>query len=128
LALLDAATGAQSLEPAQASAGFVLSVDFGWDGRLAVTGGTDGTVRLFDTTTLKQVGANLQASGNEWVYGFVRGSDELLAVQPIGKVWRWDLDPLRWAAQACSVANRQLTQSEWRAFLPDRPYAPSCGD
>jgi WD40 repeat protein/class 3 adenylate cyclase len=128
LALLDAATGTRTLEPAPASAGFVISVDFAWDGRLVVTGGTDGTVRLFDTTTLKQVGANLPATSNEWVYGFVRPGDELVAVQPIGKLWSWDLDPARWAAQACSVADRQLTESEWRAFLPDRPFAPSCGD
>ena len=61
------------------------------------------------------------------VFAFVQPSGGVVAVQAAGRILRWDLDPKRWAAQACSVANRQLTDSEWRAFLPDRPYAPSCG-
>ena len=126
--LLDANSGAQSLEPAQAAAGFVLSLGFAWDGGLLVTGGTDGTVRLFDTNTLKPVGAELPAPiENQGVFAFVQPSGGVVAVQAAGRILRWDLDPKRWAAQACSVANRQLTDSEWRAFLPDRPYAPSCG-
>ena len=44
-----------------ASAGFVLSVDFTLDGSPIVTGATDGTIRLFDATTWKQLGANIPA-------------------------------------------------------------------
>jgi WD40 repeat protein len=74
LNLWDATTGKRVAEPAQASAGFVLSIDFAWDGSLLVTGGTDGTVRLFDTETLKQVGANIPADDNVWtVAGRVAG-------------------------------------------------------
>jgi WD40 repeat protein len=127
VSLLDAESGAQTLEPAQAAAGFVLSLGFAWDGGLLVTGGTDGTVRLFDTHTLRPVGAELPAPiENEGVFAFVQPSGGLIAVQSAGRILSWDLDPKRWAAQACSVANRQLTESEWRAFLPDRPFAPSC--
>ena len=127
LSLVDSHTGGRALEPARANAGFVLTLDFAWNGQLVVTGGTDGTVRLFDVATLRQVGANLPATDNLDVFGFVRPTDELIAVGGSARVWHWDLDPLRWAAQACAVANRQLTELEWKAFLPDRPYAPSCG-
>jgi WD40 repeat protein/class 3 adenylate cyclase len=127
LSLVDSVTGARKLEPAKANAGWVLSLDFAWGGQLVVAGGTDGMVRLFDVATLRQVGANLPAKDNEWVFGVVRPTDQLIAIGGDPRVWRWDLDPVRWAAQACAVANRQLTESEWKAFLPDRPYAASCG-
>jgi WD40 repeat protein len=128
LSLVNSVTGARTLEPAKANAGWVLSLDYAWDGELVVAGGTAGTVRLFDAATLRQVGANLPAKDNEWVFGFVRPTDQLKAMGGYAPhVWLWDLDPIRWAAQACTVANRQLTESEWKAFLPDRPYAPSCG-
>ena len=85
-------------------------------------------MRLFDVTTLRQVGANIPATDNQEVWGYVRPTDQLVAVGGVERrAWHWDLSPARWATQACEVANRQLTESEWKAFLPDRPYAPSCG-
>jgi WD40 repeat protein len=113
-------------EPAQASAGWVLSLDFAWDGSLVVTGSTDGTVRLFETETLKQVGANIPADDNLWAFADVMPGDEMRILSNSVHAWRWDLNPARWARHACVVANRRLTRSEWRAFLPDREYAPSC--
>ena len=29
--------------------------------------------------------------------------------------------------RACALANRTLTQEEWKKFLPGRPYKPACG-
>jgi hypothetical protein len=52
--------------------------------------------------------------------------DEMLILSNSGHAWRWDLNAARWARQACVVANRSSTVSEWRAFLPDREYAPAC--
>ena len=128
LLLWDAATGRRLGEPVQASAGFVLSVDFAWDGALVVTGATDGTVRLFETTTHKQVGSNLPGVDNMGTWASVLPGDRLLALVQTGEAFTWDLDPDRWSSQACRVANRHLTRSEWRAFLPERPYDPACGD
>jgi WD40 repeat protein len=126
LLLWDAATGRRIGEPVQASAGFVVSVDFAWDGALVVTGATDGTVRLFDTETRKQVGSELPGVDNMGTWASVLSGDRLLALVQTGDAFTWDLDPDRWSAQACRVANRALTRSEWRAFLPDRPYEPAC--
>jgi WD40 repeat protein/class 3 adenylate cyclase len=127
LLLWDAATGRRLGEPVRASAGFVQSVGFAWDGALVVTGATDGTVRLFDTATHKQVGSNLPGVDNMGTWASVLPGDRLLALVQNGDAFTWDLDPGRWSAQACRVANRALTRSEWRAFLPDRPYQPACG-
>lgn len=126
LILRDASTGRRRLEPVNASAGFVLTVAFTPDGSTIVTGGTDGTVRLWDADTLKQIGSPLPHADNEWAPAMVVGKDQVLVVSAIGKLHRWDLDPRRWADQACLVANRMLTRSEWRSFLPGVPYAPAC--
>ena len=73
--------------------------------------------------------AALEALGidNVWVAAHVLPEDRLLALTQVGDAFVWDLDPDRWSEQACDVANRRLTRSEWRAFLPDRPYEPACG-
>ena len=31
-----------------------------------------------------------------------------------------------WRASACSIANRELTQSEWQQFIPNTPYQAVC--
>ena len=126
LNLWDARNGRRLAQPAGASAGYVLSIDFAWDGSLIVTGATDGTVRLFDAETLEQVGANIPADDNAWALADVLPGDEMLVLAGTGHAWRWDLHPRRWARQACVVANRTLTRSEWRTFLPGWDYAPSC--
>jgi WD40 repeat protein/class 3 adenylate cyclase len=127
LNLWHARTGRRLAEPVRASAGFVLSVDFALGGSLIVTGATDGTVRLFDATTLKQLGANIPATDNLWAFAHVLPNEEVLVVSQSGHLWRWSFDPQDWADHACSVANRALTRSEWGAFLPGRDYEPHCG-
>jgi hypothetical protein len=47
-------------------------------------------------------------------------------VADVSRYWRWDLSPSRWAEQACTVANRTLTEAEWSLFLEDAPYEPAC--
>jgi hypothetical protein len=43
-----------------------------------------------------------------------------------GNAVAWSLDPAVWAQRACEIAGRNLTEAEWNAFLPGRPYAPGC--
>jgi hypothetical protein len=31
-----------------------------------------------------------------------------------------------WIADACDLAGRPLTPVEWREYVGDRPYAPTC--
>lgn len=38
----------------------------------------------------------------------------------------WNIDPDFWALQACSIANRDLTQDEWDKYLPNLPYQETC--
>ena len=112
------------MEPVNANAGFVLTVTFTRDG-LVVTGGTDGTVRLWDADTMKQIGANLPHADNEATVAMAVNADQLLVVSAVGKL-HGDLNASWWADQACLVANRMLTRSEWWSFLPGLPYDPAC--
>jgi WD40 repeat protein len=129
LTLRDAESGEVRLESVVASAGFVLTTEYTPDGALVVTAGTDGTVRLWDARTLKQIGTTLPQADNQWTTAHVTTAGTILSVADgVGRFWRWDLDPARWAEQACTVANRTLTESEWRLFLGDAPYEPACAD
>jgi hypothetical protein len=37
-------------------------------------------------------------------------------------------DPAVWLEDACAVVGRDLSRAEWRRYLPDRPYRPTCTD
>ena len=38
----------------------------------------------------------------------------------------WNVDPVAWKTQACRIAHRNLTRSEWHDFLPQRGYRAVC--
>jgi hypothetical protein len=38
----------------------------------------------------------------------------------------WDVDLASWLDKACEIANRNLTNSEWRQFVPDKDYQKAC--
>jgi hypothetical protein len=33
-----------------------------------------------------------------------------------------------WLEDACAVVGRDFTPGEWRRYLPDRPFRPTCTD
>jgi WD40 repeat protein len=126
LKVLDAATGRQRGESVTAVAGFVVSVAYTPDGQTIITSGTDGTVKLWDARTLAQLGATLPHEDNEWIDAHLVDGRRLVTLSTGGLVATWELDPRRWAGQACSIASRTLTQREWSLFLPGEPYDPAC--
>jgi WD40 repeat protein/DNA-binding SARP family transcriptional activator len=107
----------------------VDTVDLSPDGRTLVAAG-EGWVTMRDVSS----GAIL---GRSWFPSL--GSDDRVAamfsppdghrlfiVSETGDAWVWDVDPASWEARACLVAGRSLTEAEWQANLPDRPYNPTC--
>jgi hypothetical protein len=51
----------------------------------------------------------------------------LLVAGSASSVRTWDLDPVSWVDAACRTAGRELTEAEWRSYLPDRRREPVCG-
>jgi WD40 repeat protein len=43
-----------------------------------------------------------------------------------GSVVLWDTDPASWQRRLCTLAGRDLTATEWSAYLPDQPRRPAC--
>ena len=50
----------------------------------------------------------------------------LLSGGPRSAWMAWTVDPGAWARQACAIAARNLTPTEWRDALGDEPWAPTC--
>jgi serine/threonine protein kinase/WD40 repeat protein len=127
IVLWDAGTGRTIGGPLTGLAGAVLSVGFDKAGSTLVGSSTGGTVQLWDVATHKPVGSPLPGPANAWVVArFDPDGKHLLTEYQSGQAYLWDVDPAAWEARACQVAGRNLSQDEWREFLPDRPYQPVC--
>ena len=98
------------------------------DRRTLATSGPDGKILLWDLRTQQPLGAALPGLPNSFADPqFTPDGKYLLAIYGAGgQAYRWDVRPSSWARQACTVAGRWLTPSEWRDALPGRDYAPSC--
>jgi WD40 repeat protein len=106
--------------------GLVFSVAYEPDGRELVTVSGDGKLRLWDLASGRLIGSPLPgADTGGWGTSFLDGK-RTIAVFGDGTGVIWNIDPASWKAQACRVANRNLTPAEWHDFLPQRSYRHVC--
>jgi WD40 repeat protein/DNA-binding SARP family transcriptional activator len=122
----DTATGRLAGRSLAGQNGLVLSVSYSPDGSKLVTASSDGRIRLYDLATGKLIGAPLPGTGAGGRATFLPDGKRVVAVFSDGTGVVWNLDPAAWDAQACRVANRNLTRVEWHDFLPELGYAPVC--
>lgn len=45
-----------------------------------------------------------------------------------GTVTLWQLETEPWPERACALANRNLTQEEWKRYLGDQPHERTCAN
>ena len=122
----DAVTGSEIGPRVVTAAGYVVDLAWTPSGTTLVSAGSDGTVRLIDAAT-KIAADVLPGQQNLWVDA--RPSPDgsrLYVAYETGQAFDWSIDPVAWAKDACALAGRTLTQSEWTQYLPNRPYAPAC--
>jgi WD40 repeat protein len=122
----------------------VLDVAVAPNGRWAVTGGKDGDVFIWeiDPATGRWYGRHpLRGHTGDVVSVEVDAPGRLLATVSVDHTAiTWDMsdesprrgegpaDPEVRLRVVCSIAGRDLTPIEWRRFLPDRPWEPTCSD
>lgn len=57
---------------------------------------------------------------------YLPDSSGLLVTANDGRTWTVNTRTSTWAARACRIAGRNLTQAEWQQFFPGSPYRPTC--
>jgi WD40 repeat protein len=110
------------------AAGPVTSIAFDATGeRFATTGGQDGTVKLWFTSTLQQEGTALSIDkGAAASAAFEPGGARLLVINDHGNGFSWPTSLAAWQQRACTVAGRNLTHQEWSRFVTGHAYKKVC--
>jgi WD40 repeat protein len=124
LSLLDAATGTLLRSRPLQSYGGVAYLHHGqW--LVSTDDQTSPHAQLYNAATLQPIGAPFPTTD---AYG------DPIAVNNDGTTFSetefnpllWNVDPTFWIGTACTIAGRNLTQAEWRQYLPARPYHSTC--
>jgi WD40 repeat protein len=123
--VLDARTWKPRHRPLDAR-GPMGTADLSRDGRRLVTTHLDGTARLWDVASGRQIGGPLPSAAGDILAAAFTGAGAELAVMHEHGGYVWDARPESWEQRACAIAGRRLTRAEWRAALPGRDYAPAC--
>jgi len=96
----------------------VVSLSADRTGDRLLTLSTQGKLRLWDLATRKLIGAPLTASDNGGNAALSPDGHYALGTFATGNGIIWDTNPASWRTRACRIANGNLTQVEWRDFLP----------
>jgi DNA-binding SARP family transcriptional activator/WD40 repeat protein len=96
---------------------------FSDDGTL-VASVNEGKLSHWDGVTGAYLGS--ATVGVEGEPAFTKDNRKILFAGSDGSLLTWTLDPRSWLATACRLAGHDLTEQEWRTYLPGRPYRPVC--
>ena len=120
----------QSRPPIHASEIDVDSVAWSPDGKTIATSG-GGDLRLYHVSSRRQIGLSTPLTkepplGTSPYLIFSPDGRNVVASDFTARTWVVPVSLDQWQDRACSVANRNLTRTEWREFVTGRPYERVC--
>jgi WD40 repeat protein len=103
----------------------VDAIEFASDGRHLAIGGGDQSVRVWKIPEAKEV-ARFEMGGKIGGVAFSHDMEFVAAASSdrTARIWRWRYANL--IGDACAHLSRNLTLNEWRTYLGDEPYRPTC--
>jgi WD40 repeat protein len=126
VSILDVATGRQLLTLPQGRLKAIAKVSFHPTEPILAIGTKDGAIFLWDLRQAELVGEPLERESEVSSLAVNPDGKAIVAGYTDGLVISWSLDVDRWRSLACAIANRALTENEWRRFVGDTPYRPYC--
>ena len=135
--LWDISTGQVTNTLYQGSPGTIWRVAFSPNGQTLASAGClqlttrgnceHGEIRLWDMSTGQQLGQSLVGHQDvAWALTFSPDGKKLASGSRDGTIIVWDLDLNSWIKRSCDIANRNLTDIEWRQFLGNEAYHATC--
>ncbi|MEU8112727.1 AAA family ATPase [Micromonospora sp. NPDC048947] len=115
--------------PLQGPTDYLYNAVFTPDGGTLAVAVTDGTVRLWDVRDpdKPKLTATLTApTGAVYTLDYQAQGDLLAAGGAGNTTWLWHTDPRNAAAMVCATVGDAITPQEWRQYVPDWPYRPTC--
>ncbi|SFP06681.1 WD40 repeat [Actinomadura madurae] len=109
--------------------GYVYSVAFDRSGRRLLAAGTDRTVRLWDVADRRNPRPLATLTGpDDAILPAVFAPDGTgVAAGGLDRTVRlWDIDLARVAARVCAMVGRDISETEWRLYIPGARYQPPC--
>ena len=105
----------------------VISVIFSPDGELVAAGDAGGSIHLWDVSSRQPLGAPLTGHASSVLTLAISPGGRTIASGGLdGQVMLWDVAFDSWRALSCNLADRNLSDEEWRHYLGSEPYRATC--